>query len=118
MRRRNQCGASGLHVPLDLRPGRFYGLPQGNAGGGPFTIHSLAATGCEEDIETHTHHDAHFVFVLSGTYVTSAYGASEAARPPRLDLQSAWDYTSRSLHEGHRHLHDRLAQLSHVPRGR
>ena len=84
MRRRNQCGASGLHVPLDLRPGRFYGLPQGNAGGGPFTIHSLAATGCEEDIETHTHHDAHFVFVLSGTYVTSAYGASEAARPPAL----------------------------------
>ena len=74
----------GLHVPLDVRPGRFYGLPQGTAVGGPFAIHSLAATGREEDIETHTHEDAHFVFVLSGTYLTSAFGASEVTRSPAL----------------------------------
>ncbi len=70
--------------PFDVRPGRFYGLPQGNANAGPFEIHSLAATGREEDVETHTHEEAHFVFVLSGAYVTSAYGAREAVRSPTL----------------------------------
>jgi AraC family transcriptional regulator len=73
-----------LRVLFDVRPERFYGLPQGNASGGPFAIHSLAATGREEDVKTHTHEDAHFVLVLSGTYVTSACGAREAVRSPAL----------------------------------
>jgi AraC family transcriptional regulator len=67
-----------------LLPGRFYGLPLGNASGGPFGIRAFAAAGREEDVETHTHDDAHFVLVLSGTYVTSAYGAREAVRSPTL----------------------------------
>ena len=73
-----------MPTPLLVRPGRFYGLPLGNATGGPFAIRALAATGREEDVQTHTHEDAHFVFVLSGQYVSSAYGAQERAASPIL----------------------------------
>jgi AraC family transcriptional regulator len=73
-----------LRALFEVHSGRFYGLPLGNATSGPFGIRALAATGREEDVETHTHEDAHFVFVLSGTYVTSAYGARGVVRSPTL----------------------------------
>lgn len=73
-----------MRAPLDARPGRFYGLPMGSANGGPFAIRALAATGHEEDVETHTHEDAHFVLVLSGAYITSAFGARDIVPAPAL----------------------------------
>lgn len=73
-----------MRAPFDARPGRFYGLPLGNASGGPFAIRALAATGREEHVETHTHEDAHYVLVLSGTYITSAYGVRDVVPAPVL----------------------------------
>lgn len=73
-----------MRTPFAVGLGRFYGLPLRNATGGPFEICTLAATGREEDVANHTHADAHFVLVLSGTYVTSAHGARTVVRSPAL----------------------------------
>jgi AraC family transcriptional regulator len=73
-----------LRAPFAARCGPFYGLPLGNADGGPFGIRALAATGREDDVKTHTHEDAHFVLVLSGTYITSAYGLRNTVPAPTL----------------------------------
>ncbi len=67
-----------------FHPGEFYGVRQFGWRGGGFEVHASAATGCEDDVEVHTHQDAHFVLVLSGTYLSSARGAPERARAPAL----------------------------------
>jgi AraC family transcriptional regulator len=67
-----------------FRPGQFYGVPQFGSHSGGFDIRASAATGCEDDVQVHTHQDAHFVLVVSGTYLSSARGAPEQARPPAL----------------------------------
>ena len=67
-----------------FRPGEFYGVPQFGSHSAGFDVRASAATGCEDDVQVHTHRDAHFVLVVSGTYLSSARGAPERARPPAL----------------------------------
>jgi AraC family transcriptional regulator len=67
-----------------FRPGEFYGVPQFGSHSAGFDIHASAATGREDDVQVHTHQDAHFVLVVSGTYLSSARGAPGRARPPTL----------------------------------
>lgn len=71
-------------MTITLRSGQFYGLPQFSARGEQFAIRALAATRPERDAQVHTHEDAHFVFVLSGAYITSATGAPTPVRSPTL----------------------------------
>lgn len=69
---------------IDFKAAQFYGVPQFGARGCDFDICALAASGREDDVRVHTHQDAHFVLVLSGTYISSARGVSEFARAPTL----------------------------------
>ena len=71
-------------MPIGFRPGQFYGALERARTGGAFDIRSLAASGREEDVEVHTHDDAHCVLVLSGVYISTARGAPEYARAPFL----------------------------------
>ena len=71
-------------MPLDFKPGQFYGIPQFGGAGSNFDIRALTATGSEDDVHVHTHNDAHFVIVLSGLYISTARGAPEFARAPAL----------------------------------
>ena len=71
-------------MTIDFRPGQFYGALERSASGGVFDIAAMAASGSEDDVETHTHADAHFVLVLSGIYLSTARGAPAAARAPFL----------------------------------
>ena len=43
-----------------------------------FDIRRLKATRGDDEVQTHRHDDAHFVFVLSGTYISSALHAQWA----------------------------------------
>jgi AraC family transcriptional regulator len=62
--------------PLHLAPGEFFGGARiGRSGGGIEVSHRIAA-GAPDEVLTHTHHDAHFILVTGGDYV------SAAGRPP------------------------------------
>jgi AraC family transcriptional regulator len=69
---------------VSFRPGQFYGEAQFGAQGSVFDVHAQVATAREEDVQVHTHQDAHFVLVLSGTYISSALDAGEFAPAPTL----------------------------------
>ena len=71
-------------MSVDFKPGQFYGVPQFGARGAGFDIRMLAASCGEEEVHVHTHHDAHFVLVLFGAYISSARGAPDCARSPTL----------------------------------
>ena len=71
-------------MPLEFKPGQFYGIPQFGGAGYNFDIRALTATGSEEDVHVHTHDDAHFVLVLSGLYISTARGAPDFAQAPAL----------------------------------
>src|SRR5215469_11893739 len=59
-------------APLDLAPGEFFGGARlGRSGGGIEISHRIAA-GAPEQVVTHTHHDAHFILVTGGDYVSAA----------------------------------------------
>jgi AraC family transcriptional regulator len=64
--------------------GPFYGEAQFGMNGAAFDIRAQVATGCEGDVQVHTHHDAHFVLVLSGRFISSARGARDSASAPTL----------------------------------
>ena len=58
--------------PLQLAPGEFFGGARlGRSGRGIEISHRLAA-GAPEQVVTHTHHDAHFILVTGGDYVSAA----------------------------------------------
>ena len=68
-----------------FRPaGEFYGVPQFGSCSAGFDVRASAATGCEDDVELHTHQDAHFVLVLSGRYRSNARDTPQVACPPAL----------------------------------
>ena len=69
---------------VDLKPGQFYGAPQFGASTGNFDIRALAASSAEQDVQRHTHNDAHFILVLSGLYISTARGAADFVRAPAL----------------------------------
>lgn len=71
-------------MAVQFRPGEFYGVLQDCKQGGVFDISVLNATAPEHDVHLHMHTDAHFVLVLSGTYLSTARGAPEFARAPAL----------------------------------
>jgi AraC family transcriptional regulator len=71
-------------MTVRFRPGEFYGALQDCKQGGVFDISVLNATAPEHDVHLHMHVDAHFVLVLSGTYLSTARGAPEFARAPAL----------------------------------
>jgi AraC family transcriptional regulator len=70
--------------PGAVRSGDFYGELDWASARGGFEVRALAASGREEDVDTHTHEQAHFVLVLSGVYASSARGAPRFARSPFL----------------------------------
>jgi AraC family transcriptional regulator len=65
-------------------PSEFYGFRNGGLQVRGFEIHAMAASGDERHVPVHTHLDAHFVLVLSGRYITSARGGTDAGRSPAL----------------------------------
>lgn len=71
-------------MTVRFRPGQFYGALQDCRQGGVFDISVLNATAPEHEVRLHMHEDAHFVLVLSGTYLSTARGAPEFARAPAL----------------------------------
>jgi AraC family transcriptional regulator len=69
---RGSRGTGSLH----LAPGQFFGGARlGRSGRGIEISHRIAA-GAPDQVLTHTHHDAHFILVTGGDYV------SAAGRPP------------------------------------
>jgi len=71
-------------LAIGFRPGQFYGALERARTGGAFDLRALAASGREQDVEVHTHDDAHIVLVLSGVYISTARGAPAHARAPFL----------------------------------
>lgn len=71
-------------MAINFTPGQFYGVAQFGTKGGCFGVRALAASGCEDDVQVHTHDDAHFILVVAGVYISSAYGAAAFARAPIL----------------------------------
>ncbi len=69
--------------------GQFYGHADVRRRVDGFEAASLTATAHEGDVEDHTHDTAHFVLVLSGTYISSARGAPELAAAPTLIFNPA-----------------------------
>lgn len=71
-------------MTVRFRPNEFYGNLQDCRQGGVFDISVLQATMPEHEVRVHMHVDAHFVLVLSGTYMSIAQGAPEFVRAPAL----------------------------------
>jgi len=71
-------------MTIKFRPNQFYGNLQDRRQGGVFDISVLQATAPEHEVREHMHVDAHFVLVLTGTYISIAQGAPEFARAPAL----------------------------------
>jgi AraC family transcriptional regulator len=69
---------------VNFKLGQFYGDPRIAVTSAAFDVRAQSATTREEDVETHSHRDAHFVLVLSGVYISSARGAVEFCRAPTL----------------------------------
>jgi AraC family transcriptional regulator len=69
--------------------GQFYGDVQHAARASIFDIRRLHATRSEDEVATHRHDDAHFVLVLSGTYISSARHAGARAPAPTLVFNPA-----------------------------
>jgi AraC family transcriptional regulator len=62
----------------------FWGSgPEGRQAGG-FSFHLLNANAPEEEVQRHSHDEAHFVLVLSGGYMSSAVGAPLVSDTPVL----------------------------------
>ena len=67
-----------------LGHGHFFGVDERRRETGGVVLASLVARLPEHEVERHTHEDAHFVYVLAGTYLASAAGAPGAAGTPTL----------------------------------
>lgn len=63
-----------MDAAIKLGHGQFYGALETRRAAGSFQLSLLSAQG---HVERHTHTEAHFVFVLGGTYASSAHGASD-----------------------------------------
>jgi len=73
-----------MSTPAHFKSGQFYGDLQDGTRGSTFDIRRLTATRSEDEVATHRHDDAHFVFVLSGVYISSALHAPARAPAPTL----------------------------------
>lgn len=71
-------------MPIRRARHEFWGSGPAYREAAGFTFHRLDATAPEEEVETHTHDEAHFVLVLAGRYMSSAAGAPIASTTPLL----------------------------------
>jgi AraC family transcriptional regulator len=78
-----------MSIPIQFKPGQFYGDVHQGARGSAFDIRRMLATRSEDEVETHRHDDAHFVLVLSGTYISSALHAPARSPSPTLVFNPA-----------------------------
>lgn len=73
-----------MSTTTQFTSGQFYGDLQHGTRASTFDIRCLTATRSEDEVATHRHDDAHFVFVLSGVYISSALHAPLRAPAPTL----------------------------------
>jgi AraC family transcriptional regulator len=62
---------------MQLGSGQFFGISNARRAVAGMTISRLQPTIPAEQLELHTHEDAHLVFVRAGQYLSSAHGAPE-----------------------------------------
>lgn len=67
----------------------FWGSGPAHREAAGFTFHRLDATAPEEEVQPHSHDEAHFVLVLGGRYMSSAKGAPVASSAPLLVFNPA-----------------------------
>jgi AraC family transcriptional regulator len=65
-----------------LGSGEFFGSVERSRAAGLFDVAALKAIAPYDEVQEHTHQDAHFVLVLSGRYACAANGAPEVAPAP------------------------------------
>ena len=65
-----------------------------------FSFHQLDATAPEEEVERHTHDEAHFVLVLAGGYMSSAKGAPAVSSTPLLVFNPPGTTHRDRFHQG------------------
>lgn len=75
-------------MPLYRSRTEFWGEGDSHREVGDFSYHCLTAS-VPEEVVRHTHEEPHFVFVLSGGYLSSARGAPEISSPPLLVFNPA-----------------------------
>jgi AraC family transcriptional regulator len=78
-----------MSTTTQFTSGQFYGDLQHGTRASTFDIRRLTATRSEDEVATHRHGDAHFVFVLSGVYISSALHAPLQAPAPTLIFNPA-----------------------------
>jgi len=67
----------------------FWGAGPARRETSDFSFHLLAANPPEDEVQTHTHEEAHFVLVLSGGYMSSAKHAPTVSNTPLLVFNPA-----------------------------
>jgi len=87
---------------LTIRRARheFWGSGPKHREAADFTFHRLRASAPEEEVEQHTHDEAHFVLVLEGGYMSSAVGAPPVSRAPLLVFNPAGTTHRDRFHRG------------------
>lgn len=67
-----------------LRHGEFFGFDKVRRDAGGFSLAVMAPELSAERVPTHTHEEASFVFLLAGSYISSARGAGDVLERPAL----------------------------------
>ena len=78
----------------------FWGRGPASRELGGFSFHLLDANSPEEEVERHTHEEAHFVLALSGGYMSSASGAPLVSQVPLLIFNPAGTTHVDRFHQG------------------
>lgn len=73
-------------APAAPETSRFLGDYRAERCVGEFALAELQPTVPEEEVQEHTHHDAHFLLLLDGTYLSSAAGMPPACNARTLIL--------------------------------
>lgn len=76
-------------IPKVLPYGRFFGARRGHIELPGFSVSILAPALRPEDVPVHSHTDASFVFLLSGSYISDADGAPAICHPSTLIFNPA-----------------------------
>jgi len=76
-------------LPIRRARHEFWGSGPAHREAAGFTFHRLDANAPEEEVQPHTHDEAHFVLVLGGRYMSSATGAPLASSTPLLVFNPA-----------------------------
>lgn len=71
-------------MTLIRRRDEFWGTGGPHIEAGSFSVHYLSANPPEDEVERHTHEQAHFILVLAGAYKSSAKDAPVISKVPLL----------------------------------